>query len=398
MQKGIYDGLRVLDLTRVISGPYCAMLLADMGADVIKIEKRGDGDITRIYHPIINGESVYHFVLNRNKRSMELDFRSKEGKEILLGLAEKADVIVENFRPGTLEKMGLNGEKLREKNPGLVIAHISGFGQDGPFAQRPGFDAVVQAMSGLMSLTGDPNGPPTVGGTFFVDYMTGVYTAVAILAALHDREKMGRGQDVETCLLDSAMSILLTAIPYQILLNQTVTRVGNRDRISAPGNIFKTKDGEWVLCLAGGTEDHFRRFAEASNMEFLLKDPRFADFDSRLKYVDDIEKYMADWIAKYNVNEIIEITAEAGITCAKVETIADLVKNPQVVHCEKIIEITHPKAGKIPMQGFPFHFSKTPAQVRYPAPMLGEHSEEILKEWLGFTENQINSMRESGTI
>lgn len=397
MKKGIYNGLKVLDLSRVIAGPYCSMLLADMGADVVKVEKKGSGDHSRAYFPKVNGESLYFFVMNRNKRSLELDFRSEEGRKILFDLACKADVIVENFRPGTLSKMGLEPEAIREVNPGVIIASISGFGQEGPYAHRPGFDAIAQAMSGLMSLTGDPDGPPMMTGAFFVDHMTGMYAAMAIQAALYQRQQTGRGQNVEACLLDSAISVLLTAIPQQLVNGETMTRIGNDDRYTAPSNLFKTKDGEWVYCIAG-TDEFFRRFAIASNKEFLLEDERFATVEGRMAHRAEVEKHMEDWIKEHTADEIIEITEKAGITCAKVETIAGVVKNPQLAYRKKIIEIEHPKMGKVPMQGFPFGFSDTELEVRYPAPMLGQHSAEVLKEWLGFDDQRIDELRAKNII
>ena len=397
MKKGIYDGLKVLDLSRVIAGPYCSMLLADMGADVVKVEKKGSGDHSRAYFPKINGESLYFFVMNRNKRSLELDVRSDEGRKILFELATRADVIVENFRPGTLAKMGLSPEALREVNPGVIIANISGFGQEGPYAQRPGFDAIAQAMSGLMSLTGHPDGPPTMTGAFFVDYMTGMYAAMAVQAALYQRQQTGRGQNVEACLLDSAISVLLTAIPNQLVNGETMTRIGNTDRYTAPANIFKTKDGEWVFCIAG-TDEFFKRFAIASNKTFLLEDERFATVEGRMAHREEVEKHLGDWIKEYTAEEIVDIAAEAGITCAKVETVEGAVKNPQLAYRKKIVEIEHPTMGKVPMQGFPFGFSEAELKVRYPAPLLGEHSAEVLKEWLGFSDERIDGLKAQNVI
>lgn len=398
MKHGILDGVKVLDLSRIISGPYCGMLLASMGADVVKVEKRGEGDTTHSYTPFINGKSLYNFVLNINKRSLELDFRSEKGKEILLQLAEKADVIIENFRPGTLEKMGLDYETVKKINPGIIVTHISGFGQKGPYAQRPGFDAISQAMSGLMSLTGSPDGPPTLSGTYIIDYLTGAYGALATIAALYEKQKNNTGQEIELCLIDSAITTLLIAIPRQILLNETVTRTGNRDKYAAPGNTFKTKNNEWVLCMAGASEEHFQRFVKITNQEFLLEDERFSTGASRLKNADEIEKYVARWIAQHETEELIEIANNAGITCAKVETLADVVKNPQLAYRGKIIGVDDPVMGEVPMQGFPFDFSETPASVRRPAPSLGQHSEIVLKEWLNFNDNQIIELRNNKII
>ena len=395
--KNIYDGLKVLDLSRFIAGPYCGMMLGDLGADVVKVEKAGSGDLSRALSPKINGESLYHFVLNRNKRSLTLDFRSEKGQEILLDLMEQADIIIENFRPGTLEKMGCGVEEIQKRNPKAIIVRISGFGQKGPYSERPGFDALAQAMSGLMSITGDPQGPPMLGGTFYIDYATAMYSTIGVLTALQYRSQTGRGQVIESTLLGSAVSLLLTAIPAQMMCGETINRVGNRDRYSAPANTFITKDQDWVIFIAG-TDQLFERFVKAADKEYLLDDDRFNTHDSRLENATEIEKIVSEWIAQFTTSEILKITTEAGITCSKVETIKDVVDNPQLKYEEKIIKVEHPKVGAVPMVEFPINFSDTEIEMRYPAPTLGEHSTEILKEWLGLNEVKIQTLKQGRII
>ncbi len=397
MEKSIYEGLKVLDLTRIISGPYCTMLLGDMGADVVKVEKRGEGDTSRTYGPYVNGESMYYYVLNRNKRSLSLDFRSPKGKKLLFELARGADVIIQNFKPGTIAKMGIGEEQLRKVNPRVIFVNISGFGQEGPYAERPGFDAVAQAMSGIMSVTGMPDQTPVKTGAFIIDYMTGLYALIALQGALYERERSGVGQSVEACLLDSAISVLLTGIPYQKLLNHTVTRMGNRDGVTAPSNVYRTKDGEWVLFIAG-SDDFFGKFARISGQEFLLEDERFSSIPKRLEHEDEVDQYVAGWIGQLTAAEVVSQCAEAGITCAKVDTMADVVDNPQLRYRHKIIEVEHPKVGVVPMQGFPFDCSRSPLTVRYAPPMLGENSEEILRDWLDLSDGEISRLAEEGVI
>lgn len=397
MGTSIYEGLKVLDLTRIISGPYCTMLLGDMGADVIKIEKKQGGDTSRAYAPFFNGESLYYYVLNRNKRSLALDFRSEGGRRLLFALAKEADVIVQNFKPGTLEKIGLGEKRLREENPRVIIVNISGFGQDGPYAERPGLDAVAQAMGGLMSVTGRPDQPPTKTGYFVIDYMTGMYATIALQGALYERERSGRGQSVEACLLDSAVSVLLTNIPYQLLFDHTVPRIGNRDGVTAPANVYQTRDGEWILFMAG-SDDFFGKFARISGQEFLLEDERFSSIPKRLEHEDEVDQYVAGWIGQLTAAEVVSQCAEAGITCAKVDTMADVVDNPQLRYRHKIIEVEHPKVGVVPMQGFPFDCSRSPLTVRYAPPMLGENSEEILRDWLDLSDGEISRLAEEGVI
>jgi len=259
---GALDGIRVVDLSRFIAGPYCAMLLGDMGADVIKVEPPGRGENSRTFAPFIEGESLYTMVFNRNKRSLTLDLRSEQGKNVLRSLLQKADVLVENFVPGTLEKMGLDWDTLKALNPRLVVTRISGFGQDGPLARKPCFDVIAQTMSGLMDITGEADGRPTMAGTYVVDYATGLYATIGTLGALQSRTRTGAGQVVDVALLDSAMSMLMTAIPEQMLLGRTMTRRGNRDRYAAPANTFPTKDGAWVHFVVAA-EPMFRLLANA---------------------------------------------------------------------------------------------------------------------------------------
>ncbi|MDA0237513.1 MAG: CoA transferase, partial [Proteobacteria bacterium] len=395
LRHGALDGVRVVDLSRYIAGPYCAMLLGDMGADVIKIEPPGRGENSRAFGPFVEGESLYTMVFNRNKRSLTLDLRSDRGGEVLRNLLRKADVLVENFIPGTLEKMGLDWASLTALNPRLIVTRISGFGQHGPLSRKPCFDVIGQSMSGLMDLTGEPDGQPTVAGTYIVDYSTGLYATIGTLGALQARHRTGTGQIVDVALLDSALSMLMTAIPEQMLLGRTMTRRGNRDRYGAPCNTFQTGDGEWVTMAVAG-DRMFEALLSTMGREDLADDARFQENSARMQNVDELEKLITEWTMTLTAAELVAALQAIGVPSAKVVSVSEIVKHPHLAEHGKILNIDHPKAGKVPMQGFSVGFTDSPMQLRYPPPMLGEHTDNILEEWLGMTCEQIEQLRASG--
>jgi CoA:oxalate CoA-transferase len=394
-QAGPLDGVRVLDLSRFIAGPYCAMLLGDMGADVIKVEPPGRGENSRAFAPFVQGESLYTMVFNRNKRSLTLDLRSDSGKEVLRGLLAKADVLVENFVPGTLEKMGLDRATLEALNPRLIVTRISGFGQDGPLSRKPCFDVIAQTMSGLMDITGEADGRPTMAGTYVVDYSTGLYATIGTLGALQARERTGKGQVVDVTLLDSAMSMLMTAIPEQKLLGRTMQRRGNRDRYAAPANTFPTRDGEWVHLVVSG-DVMFAPLVNLMGRPELAQDARFRSNDGRMQNVEALEELVTGWTRTLATGELLERLKEAGIPSAKVASVADLVDLPHLAHRNQILEMQHPKAGRVPMQGFAVRFGESPMQLRHPPPMLGQHTGDVLEEWLGMAPADVEKLRASG--
>jgi len=394
---GALDGIRVVDLSRFIAGPYCGMLLGDMGADVIKVEPPGRGENSRGFGPFVEGESLYTMVFNRNKRSLTLDLRSIEGKDLLRSLLRKADVLVENFVPGTLETMGFDWDTLKALNPRLVVTRISGFGQSGPLSRKPCFDVIAQTMSGLMDITGEPGGRPTMAGTYIVDYSTGLYATIGTLGALQARSRTGKGQVVDVALLDSAMSMLMTAIPEQMLLGRTMTRRGNRDRYGAPANTFPTSDGAWVhLAVAG--EPMFKALANAMGLPDIADDPRFKDNTARMENVEELERLINKWTATLTAAELLNALQAIGVPSAKVTSVSELVGNPHLAHRGQILNMDHPKAGTVPMQGFSVQFGESPMRLRRPPPMLGEHTDTILREWLAMTPERITQLRECGTV
>lgn len=391
------DGIKVLDLSRFIAGPHCTKILGDMGADVIKVEKVGYGDDGRHFPPFQNGESLYGMSLNRNKRSMVLDFRHADAPQMLIELARQADVLVENFRPGTMEQMGCGWDVLHAANPRLVMTRLSGFGQDGPYAMRPGFDGIAQAMSGLMSLAGEPEGPPMLAGTFYVDYMTGMYGANATVAALYARERTGKGQMIDVALLDSAVSMLTTGLSSQADQGVTPLRTGNRDRYSSPANVFSTGSGDYVL-IVSGTNPLFARICAMIGKPELVQDPRFETVPLRLQNAAAIEDVVQAWCLEHDTQAVIEALNTYGIPACKIATMKDVVENPQLHHRGQLVEMEHPKAGKITLAGVTMHLNDTPLAIRRPPPVLGEHTDEILGDWLGLDEDAIEALREKRLI
>ncbi|MFI3905362.1 CaiB/BaiF CoA transferase family protein [Ochrobactrum sp. S1502_03] len=391
------QGLKVLDLTRFIAGPHCGMILGDMGADVIKIEKKGFGDDSRHFPLFHNGESLYYLALNRNKRSITLNFREPRAQETLREMVAKADILLENFRPGTMEQMGCGWDVLREINPRLIMTRLSGFGQDGPYSQRPGFDGIAQAMSGLMGLTGSPDGQPYLAGTFYIDYISALYGITATLGALNARHSTGKGQMIDVALLDSAVSLLTTAIPTQMNKGITLERTGNRDRYSSPGNVFRTGSYDYILLLSG-TNPLFRRLAELMEKPELIQDPRFISVDKRLENTLAIEAIIQEWIGARTTEEALAAIQGAGIPCTKVATIDEVVANPQLLHRQQIVEIEHPTVGKVNTAGVTMKLSDTPLTIRRPPPTLGQHTAEVLNEWLGKNESEIARLINDGIV
>jgi crotonobetainyl-CoA:carnitine CoA-transferase CaiB-like acyl-CoA transferase len=396
-ESGPLDGIRVVDLARFIAGPYCAMLLGDMGADVIKVEPPGRGENSRGFGPFVEGESLYTMVFNRNKRSLTLNLRADAGKQVLRELLAKADVLVENYVPGTLEAMGLDWNTLQAINSRLILTRISGFGQTGPLSHKPCFDVIAQTMSGLMDITGEADGRPTMAGTYIVDYSTGLYATIGTLGALQARAQTGKGQVVDVALLDSAMSMLMTAIPEQMLLGRTMSRRGNRDRYGAPANTFPTSDGAWVHLATAG-EPMFRALAIAMGKPEIADDARFGDNTARMQNVEALEQHITAWTRTLTAAQLLEVLQSIGVPSAKVTRVSELVHHPQLAHRGQIIDMPHPKAGTVPMQGFAVHFGDTPMRLHRPPPLLGQHTDEVLAEWLALSPGRIADLRTAGTI
>jgi formyl-CoA transferase/CoA:oxalate CoA-transferase len=393
---GPLAGITILDVTRVLSGPFCTMLLADMGARVIKVEQPGRGDETRSWGPpFTGGESTYFLSINRNKESVTLDLKAAAAREALDRLLARADVFVENFRPGTLDRLGLGYTTLRPQRPGLVYASISGYGQTGPLRDRAGYDAVMQAEAGLMSITGDADGPPFRLGVAIVDLVAGLYAVQGILLALYARERTGIGQWVDVSLFDSAISLLSYQASASLNATFSPARMGNRHPTIAPYDTVSAADGEFFLAV--GNDDQFRRFCDVAGLGPLTADPRYATNPARVVHYDALYGEMAPALRSRSRAQWIEQLTQAGVPCGAVRAIPDVLSDPQIQARHMIEAIEHAGAGLVKVLGVPVKLSETPGTVRTAPPTLGQHTEAVLRE-IGFDASQIARMRTDGAI
>jgi crotonobetainyl-CoA:carnitine CoA-transferase CaiB-like acyl-CoA transferase len=394
-QPGPLDGIRVLDLSRFIAGPLCGQLLGDMGAEVIKVE-RPRGEDAREQGERYKGESLYTMAFNRNKFGITLDTRHPAAAAILDRLIRVSDVLIENYRPGTLETMGLGPPRLRELNPRLVVTSLSGFGQTGPLSGRALFDPIAQAMSGLMALSGDADGPPMLTGTYIADHLAGLYGTIGTLLALHARQRSGAGQAVDVASLDSVFSCLGTR-PLEIaMLGLAPVRRGSRDPFSSPANVFRLMDGH--LYVHGGTDPLFPKLCDAIGRPDLAHDERFRDVAGRMLATDELEAVVSTWMESRTVSEASRVLADAGVPFGPVASVADAVASPQIAAREMLIEIEHPTLGPVVVTGLPVKLSATPGAVRKAPPRIGEDNDRIFRTLLGMSAIEIAELRSSGAI
>lgn len=404
---GALDGVRVLDLTRVLAGPWCTQLLADYGAEVIKVERPGRGDDTRGWGPPWlrdregrnTTESAYFLAANRNKRSIAVDLASAEGQAVVRELVKRADVLVENFKVGALARYGLDYAALAAIHPGLVYCSITGYGQDGPDAGAPGYDALIQARCGLMSITGHPDGEPGGGpmktGIAVVDLMCGMYAATAILAALRHRDATGQGQHLDVSLLDTGVAWLSHLCMNYLLSGEVPARYGNAHVSIVPYQAFATADGQ--LLLAVGNDSQFRRFAAVIGAPQWGDDPRFATNAARVAARAELVPLIAARLSTRATADWLSAFRAAQVPAAPIQSIAEVFADPQVVHRGLRTSMPHPLCGELPMVAHPVRWSATPASYRQPPPRLGEHTDEVLAE-LGFDAPQIAELRTRGVV
>jgi len=389
------EGIVVLDLTTAYSGPFASMQLADHGAEVIKIENHKGGDQTRIWEPLKDGVSAYFAFVNRNKKSITLNLRSERGKEIFLELVKQADVVMENYRGGTMEKMGLGYEKLKSVNPGIIMASLSGFGQTGPLKQQGAFASIAEALSGVMNMTGFPDGPPTATGNSTGDSMTGAFTVIGILMALIHRAEKGEGQYIDVAMTDTMFHAIENAAVLYSVLGEEPVRNGNRDVAGYPYDCFEAKDGYCILSVAN-TND-WSPFAKAIGREELIEDPRFLTNSDRKKNEDELFEIISNWTKQLNRKEIEEIFYEYGLLYAPVLKVSEVVEHEQLRGREMIVEMEDPNLGKYIIQGVPVKMSLTPGSVDKPAPGLGEHNLEIY-ERIGLSPEELQELKSQQII
>lgn len=392
----ILDGVKVLDLSRVLAGPYCGMMLADMGADVIKVELPGKGDDARRNAPIVDGKSAYYMNLNRNKRGITLNLKSEEGKHILRELIKDTDILIENYRPGVMNRLGLGYEALSKINPALIYGAVSGFGQYGPYSNRPGYDIIGQAMSGLMSTTGWPDDPPTRTGTAIADVMAGITCCTGILAAYCNRLKTGKGEFVDVSLVDAMVSSLEIINIIYLYTGRVPGRIGNRYEAIYPYDSFQTSDGYAIIACGND-----KLFAELKQIikDPELENPLFADNINRVENHALLKPVVEKWTMKHTTDETVSILIEAKIPACPVNTIEKVAKDPHIAGAREMFVTCHdPQFGDIMLTGNPIKLKNNKIDVFNPAPDLGEHTEEVLLERLGITSLEVAELRRKGVV
>lgn len=396
MGRGPLEGLRVLDLSRVLAGPYCTMLLADLGADVVKVEEPSLGDLTRRWGPPFKaGESAYYLSLNRNKRSIAVDLKSEEGVAIARRLAATSDVVVENFRPGVAAGLGLGFEDLMEVNPQVIYCSISGYGQDGPYRDRPAFDIVLQAMGGLMSITGEPGGPPVRVGVAVADIGAGMFAAVAILAALHRRAAKGEGERIDVSILDGQVAWMTYAAQALFLTGEAPGPLGSAHPNIFPYQAFPTADGYIVL---GAANDAFWiSTCRVLGLDALADDRRYATNAGRVEHRRDLEPLLAAAFKRGTTDGWYRKLIEAGVPCGPVNDLARVAADPQVLHRGMVQRVDHPRLGPLKVLGVPMKFHRSPGGDSRPPPLLGEHTDEVLRS-LGISPEEIARLRRKGVL
>ncbi len=391
------ENIKVLDLTRVLAGPFCTMILSDLGAEVVKLEMPVTGDDARGFGPFKNGKSLYFVSINRNKKSISLNLKSEKGKQIFKQLLPQFDVLVENFRPGTMERLGLGYEILKEIHPGLVYAASSGFGHSGPYSERPSYDILAQAMGGIMSITGWPDSPPTRVGMSLGDITASLYTAIGINAALYQRTRTGIGQKIDISMLDCQVSILENALTRFQVEGKSPKPIGNRHPTITPFQAFKASDGYFVIAV--GNDNLWRTFCNAIQREDLIDDPRFMTNGFRTQNVDTLTAILEPVFAEKSSGEWLKIIKEAKIPCAPINSVDKLFDDLQIQARNMIVDVHDKEAGDIKISGNPIKMTAVPeVSHRQPAPDVGEHNEALFRRLLGLDNESIQKLRDEGVI
>ena len=393
---GALTGIRVLDLTRVLAGPYATMVLGDLGAEVIKLEQPGTGDESRNFGPFKNGFSLYFMSVNRGKQSLTLDLKAPQGKEIFLELVKQSDVLVENFRPGAMKKLGLDYETLKQSQPSLIYAACSGFGQTGPYAERGAYDMIIQGMGGIISITGEPMRPPVRVGTSISDITAALFTAIGILSALRHRDRTGEGQLVDVAMLDSMVAILENAIVRHFATGEIPQPLGSQHPAITPFEAFESADAYIIIAI--GNDSLWEKFCQHVERLDLVSDERFATNASRTTNHDQLHPILAEIMRRRTTVQWIEGLDALGVPCGPINTIDKVVNHPQVLAREMIAKVSHDITGSVEVPGVPIKLSKTPGQVTTPAPALGEHTAKILTGLLGKSPETVDKLEQEGVV
>jgi len=393
----LIEGIRVLDLSRIIAGPFCSQILGDMGAEVIKVEQPGVGDDSRTWGPpFLNGESAYFFCINRNKKSITVDMKNPRGKAIIRELAKRSDVLLENFKPGTLAKLGLDWDVLGQENPRLIFCSISGFGRTGPAADRGGYDVIVQAVGGLMGITGEPDGAPVKVGVAMTDICTALYAHGAILAALYARDRTGVGQRIAVSLLETQIAALINIASSYLNAGEIPGKWGTAHVNIVPYQAFRMQDGYMII---GAANDRlWVKLCDAIGLPEVGRDPRYATNAERVAHRDAIVRLLEARLATKTRKEWETILAPTGIPCGPINRMDEVFADPQVRHLEMVMEAGHPAAGTIRMVRNPVSFSLTPVDLRQVPPRLGEHTDEVLHGLLGYSAAEVEALRVAGVV
>ena len=395
---GPLEGTRVLDLTHVLAGPFAAMILADLGAEVIKVEQPEIGDRSRSSGPFIDGESSYFMSVNRGKLGFSVDLSKARGKDLFLQLVDNSDVVLENFAPGTMRRLGLDYPVLRDRNPSIIYAAISGFGQDGPYSSKPALDVVVQGMGGILSITGEPGGPPIRPGVSQGDITAGLFAVIGIQSALQERTRSGLGQMVDIGMLDCQVTIQENAFARYFATGEVPTPLGTRHPVTAPFQVFQTSDGYITIALIEGRKERWPLLCSAIDRVDLIDDPRFDTGWTRSQNHHELEPILSEALMKKTSQEWLEELEALGIACGPVNTIDKVAQDPQVNHRGMIKEYNHSRLGKVRAVNTPVKLSRTPTGNDSSSPDLGEHTEHLLRDLLGMQVQEITSLREEEVI
>ena len=390
------DGIKVLDLTRVLAGPYATMLLGDLGAEVIKIEQPGTGDESRNFGPFKNGFSLYFMSVNRGKRSVTLNLKTERGQAIFKQLLKQTDILVENFRPGTMKNLGLDYETLKADHPSLIYAACSGFGQTGPYAQQGAYDMIIQGMGGIISITGEPEGPPVRVGTSISDITAALFTTIGILSALHHRNQTGKGQFVDVAMLDSLVAVLENAVVRYFATGEAPKPLGARHPAITPFEAFASADGYVIIAL--GNDVLWSKFCEHVDRKELISDERFQTNADRTENHSELFPILSEIMSQRTTDDWIDALGNIGVPCGPINTMDKVVSHPQVQAREMITRVAHQITGEVEVPGVPIKLSETPGNVDAPAPSLGEHTTEILTDVLKMSPDEVAKLKQDGVI